>query len=202
MAGDSGSQTSSTLLGKLRHDPRDQAAWEEFVERYGPQIYGWGRKWGLQDADAHDVTQDVLVKLAEKMRGFTYDRAGSFRGWLKTLAYHAWSDFLTGRQRPGAGSGDSQIVTLLESVEARADLAKQLEETYDRELLDAAMARVRLRVKPRTWEAFRLTALEGLPGAAAAQRLQMKVANVFVAKSDVQKMLREEMAKLEESDSV
>ena len=48
----------------------------------------------------------------------------------------------------------------------------------------------------------RLTALEGLPGAAAAQRLQMKVANVFVAKSDVQKMLREEMAKLEESDSV
>ena len=75
MAGDSESRTSSTLLGRLRRDPTDQDAWGEFVNRYGPQIYGWCRKRGLQDADAQDVAQTVLVKLAVKMRDFAYDPA-------------------------------------------------------------------------------------------------------------------------------
>jgi len=59
------------------------------------------------------------------------------------------------------------------------------------------MLRVRLRVAPQTWEAFRLTALEGLSGADAGQRIPMQVAQVFVAKRRVQKMLQEEVARLE-----
>ena len=72
----------------------------------------------------------------------------------------------------------------------------RLEEEFDRELLDEAMARVRLRVAPQTWEAFRLTALEGLSGADAAERIPMAVAQVFVAKRRVQKMIQEEIALL------
>jgi RNA polymerase sigma-70 factor (ECF subfamily) len=197
MAADSGSETGPTLLGKLRQDPADQAAWGRFVGYYGPKLHRWCRQWGLQDADAQDVTQTVLVKLAEKMRSFRYDPARSFRGWLKTLTHHALSDFLESRRRPGRGSGDDQILALLEKVEARADLVQRLEEEFDRELLEEAMARVRLRVRPRTWEAFRLTALEGLSGAAAAERLGMKVATVFVAKSEVQKKLAEETRALD-----
>jgi RNA polymerase sigma factor (sigma-70 family) len=197
MTGSSGSQTSPTLLGRLRRDPTDQAAWAEFVDEYSPLIYGWCRKWGLQDADAQDVSQTVLVKLAVKMRGFTYDPSRSFRGWLKTLAHHAWSDFLEGRKRAGAG-GDIRSPERLETVEARTDLAQRLEEAFDRDLLDAAAARVRLRVRPRTWDAFRLTALEGLSGAEAARRLGMKVAHVFVAKSEVRKMLADEIRRLEQ----
>jgi RNA polymerase sigma-70 factor (ECF subfamily) len=94
------------LLSRLRHSPSDQAAWDEFVERYSPRIYGWCRRWNLQEADAQDVTQDVLLRLAEKMRTFAYDPSGSFRGWLKTLAHHAWHDFVKKRERAGAGSGD------------------------------------------------------------------------------------------------
>src|SRR5262245_39886831 len=107
------SRTSPTLLGRLRQSPTDQAAWEEFVERYGPRIYGWCRHWGLQGADADDVAQDVLLRLAEKMRTFRYDPAGSFRGWLKTLTHHAWYDFVQRRRRAGCGSGDSQTLDRL-----------------------------------------------------------------------------------------
>ena len=49
----------------------------------------------------------------------------------------------------------------------------------------------------RTWDAFRLTALEGWSGAAAAAQLQMKVAQVYVAKSDVTKRIQEEVRRLE-----
>jgi RNA polymerase sigma-70 factor (ECF subfamily) len=193
-------RTSTSLLGRLRNAPTDQAAWAEFVERYGPKIYGWCRQWKLQEADARDATQDVLARLAEKMCTFAYDPAGSFRGWLRTLTQHACADLLENRKRPGTGSGDSRVLELLESVAAREDLVKHLDEVFDRELLEEAMARVRLRVEPRTWEAFRLLALERYSGAQAAAALGMKVATALVAKSKVQKLVRAELRKLEGSD--
>lgn len=199
MASSSDSATSVTLLERLRQDPTDEQAWSEFVQRYRGKIYGWCREWHLQEADAEDVTQIVLVKLTEKMREFRYDPARSFRAWLKTITQHALSDFLAGRHRV-TGSGDTWVVQLLQQLEARADLEKQIEETYDRELLEVAMFRVQQRVAAQTWEAFRLTTLEGLSGAEAARQTQMPVAHVFVAKRRVQKMLQEEIRRLEGGD--
>jgi RNA polymerase sigma-70 factor (ECF subfamily) len=200
MDGKYDSGTRITLLGRLQRDPSNQAVWAEFVEHYGPRIYGWCRKWNLQEADAQDVTQNVLLKLAQKLREFAYDPSRSFRAWLKTLTHHAWSDFLETRQKPGQGTGDSGMLEMLVSVAARDDLIKRLEEEFDRELLDEAMRRVRLRVAPQTWSAFTLTALEGLSGAEAAQRIPMQVAQVFIAKRRVQKMLQEEVSLLDRSE--
>ena len=188
--------TSTSLLGRLRNAPTDQAAWREFVRRYGGQIYGWCRHWGLQEADAQDVTQDVLVRLAEKMRGFAYDPARSFRAWLKTLARHAVSDFCDARGR-AAAAGGSQAVELLQTVEAREDLVRRLEDEFDREVFEEAVARVRARVTPKTWRVFELTAQEGRSGAEAAEALGMTVAAVFVAKGRVQKLLQDEVRRLE-----
>ena len=193
----SSSQTSITLMGRLRQTPTDQAAWNDFVARYGPKIYQWCRHWRLQEADAQDVTQTVLLKLAQKLGSFAYQPGGSFRAWLKTLARNAWSDFVQVRQRPGLGSGDSQTAELLASLEAGDDLVKRVDEEFEREMLEQAAVRVRQRVAPRTWDAFRLTGLEGQPAAQVAAQLNMTVAHVYVAKSDVLKMLQEEVQKLE-----
>jgi RNA polymerase sigma-70 factor (ECF subfamily) len=192
------SLTSPTLLGRLRKDPTDQAAWSEFVDRYGPKIYAWCRRWRLQEADAEDVTQTVLLKLADKMRNFAYDPKRSFRGWLMTLTHHAWSDFLKSRGKAGAGSGDSKVRERLESLQARDDLVTRLKEEFDREILEEATFRVRLKIVPQKWEVFRLMAHEEKPGAEVAKILGMKVATVFVVRSKVQKMLQEEVRKLEE----
>lgn len=200
MGDTSGPQTSPTLLGRLRQQPADEAAWREFVERYGRKIYAWCGQRQLQQADAEDVTQMVLIRLAERMRSFTYDPARSFRGWLRKLTRHAWSDFVAARQRGGRASGDSQAAACLETLEARDDLVGRLEEEFDHEVLEEATARVRLRVTPGSWDAFRLTALEGCSGAEAAHELGMEVAAVFKAKSRVQKLLQDEVRKLEEDD--
>lgn len=188
--------TSATLLARLRQVPADQAAWAQFTDRYGRKIYGWCRQWGLQEADAEDVAQEVLLKLAGRMQAFVYDPGRSFRAWLKTLTRHAWSDCWAGRP-VAVACGGSGAVEMLRTVEAREDLVRRLEEEFDRELLDEAMARVRARVAPHTWEAFERTALRGESGAAAAAALGMKVATVFVARSKVQKMLQQEARALE-----
>ena len=60
---DSSPPTRPTLLVRIR-DAGDQEAWGRFVDLYGPLIYGFLSKRGLQDADAADVTQDVMRQVA------------------------------------------------------------------------------------------------------------------------------------------
>src|SRR5262245_52328481 len=80
--------TRLTLLGRIR-DLRDAQAWAEFVDLYAPLVYGLARRHGFQDADAADLTQDVLRAVVGAAPTFAYDPArGSFRGWLFTVAHN------------------------------------------------------------------------------------------------------------------
>jgi RNA polymerase sigma-70 factor (ECF subfamily) len=181
----------------FRSGAPDEDAWREFVDFYGRRIYKWCRHWQLQDADAEEVTQRVLLLLLARMREFVYDPSRSFRAWLKTVTHHAWRNLVTSRQLAPTPSGDSQQWESLLTIAARDDLAQRLEREFDRELLEQAMVRVRIRVAPHNWEAFRLTAIDGMEAREVAQRLEMKIANVYAARSNVQRLLREEVERLE-----
>jgi RNA polymerase sigma-70 factor (ECF subfamily) len=154
-------------------------------------LYRWCRSRNLQEANIEDVIQNVLVKLARRWRDFRYDGTQSFRAYLKTLARYAWCDLLADRQQAAQGTGGSHFLHELNSLEARDDLAKQLAEQFDLELLERAKQEVESLVEPQTREALRFTAQEGLSGAEVAARLNMSVTAVFEARSRVQQMLRE-----------
>jgi RNA polymerase sigma-70 factor (ECF subfamily) len=191
------SKTSVTLLQRLRDDPQDETAWSEFVRRYGPKILLWARRWGLQEADAEDVTQDVLLKLNRKMASFTYDPARSFRGWLKTMAHHVWIDLVRERRREGMAVGGGQMDGFLSSLEAGDNLAEELQKVFRREVMERAMERVRELSAPQAWEVFRLTALEHWSGAAVAAHLGIPdVGRVYLVKSRVTQRVREEARRL------
>src|SRR5262249_44686293 len=83
--------TSVTLLERLCKR-WDQQAWGRFVQLYSPLIFSWGRRCGLQPADAADLTQDVFLTLFQKLPEFTYDRHKSFRAWLRTVTLNHWRD--------------------------------------------------------------------------------------------------------------
>lgn len=181
----------------LRRSPTNESAWEQFVQLYGGHIATWCRSWGLQEADAEDVTQATLLRLVKAMQSFEYDSTRLFRGWLKTVTYHVWQDLVRTHRKMPAGKLNAGADPF-ESVAARDELAGAIEAAYDRELFDLAAGRVRLRVQPNTWEAFRLTAVEGVPATVAAERLKMQLTTVYKARNNVQKMLREEVRYLEE----
>jgi RNA polymerase sigma-70 factor (ECF subfamily) len=192
------SRTHRTLLERLAQSGgQNQAAWSEFVDRYGRRIYGWCLRWGLQDADALDVSQSVLLKLAQRMKDFTYDPRKSFRAWLKTITRNAWQDFVGSPRTAALATGGDTARERIESVAARDDLSHALEEQFDLELLETAMQRVRLRAAPRTWRAFSMTAVEGIPAVEVARRLEMKVARVYAARSTIQQRLQAECRLLE-----
>ena len=193
--------TSPTLLGRLRKSPNDAIAWAEFVDRYGVVVYRWCCKWGLQASDAEDVTQNVLLDLGRQMQAFEYRSEGRFRGFLRTIAHRAWCDFLTSRRKQPMGSGDSMVAELLSSVPAGDELVASLDAECERELMQHAQELVRLRIDQQTWNAFYLTAIEGQSGSAVASQLMMPIASVYQSKSRVLKLLKDQIEKLDRSDS-
>src|SRR5947208_4776524 len=106
-------QTRASLLVRLR-DPLDAAAWREFVDLYTPLVYGYARKQGLQDADAADLTQEVLGAVVTSVGRLEYDPArGAFRNWLFTLVRRKLANWWTAQGQQTPGSGDTGTVQLL-----------------------------------------------------------------------------------------
>src|SRR5262245_14457110 len=102
-------ETRPSLLVRLR-DPGDGEAWQLFVGLYAPLVYGLGRKRGLQDADAADLTQEVFRTVADAVRRLEYDpRKGTFRGWLYTVARRKLCDLAARERHQPRGAGDAEV---------------------------------------------------------------------------------------------
>ena len=172
-----------------------------FVSLYGPKINRWCRQWGLQPTDADDVTQMVLLSLANQMKEFKYDPNGRFRSWLKTVSYRAWVDFLKRRSQEVQGSGSEAVDEMLQGVEIQHDFLERMVVECDRILLEEAMLIVKARVHATTWRAFELTALENVPGPKVAQDLGIAITAVYKARSRIQGMLRAEIKQLDQQNS-
>jgi RNA polymerase sigma-70 factor (ECF subfamily) len=179
-------------------DVSDQEAWACFVQTYAPVVYRYVRRRGLQDADAADLSQEVLRRVALAMPEFRYDRRrGSFRGWLFTVTRHALQNFLASAQRRSA-----TLATYARQVGEQADQESPddgqiWDEEYERQLLAEAAERVRPRVSATTWQAFWQTAVEGRSAPEVAQQLGISVGTLYVAKSRVLARLRLEIERLE-----
>lgn len=192
--------TSAALLIRLSRDPRDAESWGRFVRTYGPRIIQWARRWGLQDADAQEVTQIVLMQFFRQVQRFQYDSSRRFRGWLRRLVHSAWCDFVDGRRDWHRGNGGSGVSNGLDSIAARDELAEEMQKEYDQNNLRTAMQRVELRVEPKTWQAFWLLNIDDLTGEEAAARLGMRLGTTYAASSKVRRLIREEVLALESDE--
>jgi RNA polymerase sigma-70 factor (ECF subfamily) len=191
------SGTRASLLVRIR-DPQDTDAWRQFVALYAPLVHGLSRRRGLQDADAADLTQDVLRSVLAAAPRLDYDPArGSFRGWLYTVTCNKVHDFQNSRQQRERGSGDSATQRFLAEVPAGDDEAQRWEREYQRHLFTLAADAVRDSFAPVTWQAFWLVAVEGRSGEEAARALGLSVGAVYVAKSRVLARLRKRIEELD-----
>jgi RNA polymerase sigma-70 factor (ECF subfamily) len=190
--------TRPSLLVRLR-DARDGQAWTQFVQVYGPVVYNFARKRGLQAADAADLTQDVLRAVAGAASRLEYDPArGSFRSWLFRVVRNRLRDFLASRQRRLQGTGDSAAQQFLQEQPAPEDDAEALwQREYEQRLFAWAVEQVRGDFQEATWRAFWLTAVEDKPGKEVAQTLGLSVAAVYLAKSRVLARLKEQIRHLQ-----
>jgi RNA polymerase sigma-70 factor (ECF subfamily) len=191
--------TRVSLLLRLR-DLRDGAAWREFVELYAPLVYGYARKQGLQDADAADLSQEVLGAVAGSVGRLEYDPCrGAFRNWLFTVVRRRLANWRTAQGRRVQGSGDTATHQLLERCLSRREPEAEWEAEWKRQVFLWACEQVRQEVADSTWQAFWRTAVEGRPGKQVAADLGLTVAAVYHARSRILARLKELVQSREES---
>lgn len=181
--------THPTLLLRLA-ESRDDASWRQFVDIYAPIVFHFARGRGLQDSDAADVVQEVLVRVAEAFRRRKYDQSrGRFRAWLLTIARHEIADWCEARDRRENAGGGTTVQRQLGELEERQEELGWSKE-YGDQLLAWAAEQVRQEVQPVTWSAFWQTAMEEKSGQEVAQALGLSVAAVYLARSRVLRRLR------------
>jgi RNA polymerase sigma factor (sigma-70 family) len=183
--------TRASLLVRLR-DPRDAAAWREFVDLYAPLLYGYLRKQGLQDADAVDLSQDVLGAVAGAVGRLEYDPAkGAFRNWLFTVVRRKLANWRRAeRNRPDGGT-DRESHRILKQLPAPEGAEAAWEAEWQRRLFAWACEQVRPDVTETTWQAFWRTAIDDQPGKRVAADLGLSVAAVYRARSRVLTRLKD-----------
>jgi RNA polymerase sigma factor (sigma-70 family) len=194
--------TRVTLLNRLK-DWSDQASWQEFFDRYWKLIYGVARKAGLTEAEAQDVVQETLFSVAKHIPTFKYDPAlGSFKGWLLNLTRWRIIDQIR-KRTPAAGhrveSGDTSHTATIDKVADpnSPDLDAIWEIDWQKNLLDAAMTRVKRRLDPQKLQVFDFYVNKEWPPEKVAGTFNISINQVYLAKNRVTEMLREEIRRLE-----
>ena len=184
--------TPASLVLRLR-DRRDREAWERFVALYAPLIYGYGRRRGLQDADAADLTQAVLQAVVASIERYEYDPAQArFHTWFFRVVRNQFlRQFAHRWQRPAEEQGPEAEALLRECANRDEEHeAADWEQEYRRGRFRWAVEQVRGGFEESSFRAFWHTAVDGRPAPEVASELGLSVGAVYTAKSRVLDRIR------------
>ena len=185
-------ETRPSLLLRLR-DSQDQQAWATFLDIYQPLIFRIIRQRRIQEADARETTQEVLLAVAGSIDRWEANPArGKFRGWLATITRNLVVNFLIKQSRHPRGSGDSEIRRGLDELpvpDCEQSALYDIEEK--RQIFRWAADQVRQEFRDAHWQAFWRTAVEELSASDVAKDLGISVGLVYVSRNRIMKRLRE-----------
>jgi RNA polymerase sigma factor (sigma-70 family) len=195
--------TRTTLIDRLKNW-EDQSSWQDFFDTYWKLIYGVARKSSLTETEAQEVVQETMITVAKHMPNFKYDRKiGSFRGWLMKTTRWRITDQLRKRGRSIAQLPASEASTIgTSTIERIVDPAGlKLNELWDAEweknLIEAALARVKRRVDPQRYQIFDFYVNKAWTPEKVAATFGVPVAQVYLAKHRVTELIKKEVNRLE-----
>jgi RNA polymerase sigma factor (sigma-70 family) len=194
--------TRSSLVRRL-HNWDDHGGWQEFFDRYWKLIYAVAVKAGLSDAEAQDVVQETVVAVAKQMREGGYDRTkSSFKNWLCLITRRRIIDHFRRRtkvkDRPLVSDDTSRTDTVARMPDpASLELDSVWDEEWRKNLVDAAIERVKQQASSKQFQIFDLSVLKELPVREVAKLLKVNAAQVYLARHRVSTLVKKEVARLE-----
>ncbi|MFO0909051.1 MAG: sigma-70 family RNA polymerase sigma factor [Isosphaeraceae bacterium] len=185
-------ETSPSLLERAKGD--DPEAWQRLVRIYGPLVYGWARKAGLQPSDASDVVQEVFVSVARGLGRFRKVDAGdSFKGWLWTVCRNKIRDHARRAEEAAAAGGTTAHLMIQGLPESPAGEGSEEGHAESQLVRLNALLEYRNAFESQVWDAFWRVAVEQRAPADVARELGVSVWAVYKARSRVVQRLRREL---------
>jgi RNA polymerase sigma-70 factor (ECF subfamily) len=201
--------TRQSLLERLR-DLDDSPAWQEFFDTYWKLIYGSAIRFGLSDDEAEEVVQETIIGVARRMDTFRYDpQTCSFKGWLMHITRRRIIDRLRKRQTQRLSfvplpedSGSTATGETLQIPDAAAEqaFAGLWDREWQKNLVDAAMEKVKRRVPARHYQIFYLYSVKNMPARDIGALLGVSIAKVYVVRHRVGRLVKREMQTITRSE--
>ena len=183
--------TKYTLLRGIR-DLRNETAWTTFVDLYTPLVYRFCRGRGLQDSDARNVVQEVFIRVSRGISRFDLAaEKGRFRSWLGTITYREIEREREKARQPGRGVGGPQAEIAMQQIESQ--FVAEWEATFDAEVYQYALDRVRSQADPDVWGVFEAVWMKDQKPRQVADHMNKSVDWVYKAKYKVLSRLRDEI---------
>jgi RNA polymerase sigma factor (sigma-70 family) len=195
-------ETSLSLLERLRGSTESES-WDRLVELYAPLIRAWLRRYDVQDSDAHDLMQEVLLAVSKDLGSFEHrGQPGAFRGWLKAILLNRLRKFWRARDRRPQARGDSDIDARLAQLDdPSSEMSRIWNREHDQYVLRQLLDLAEPHFAPNTWKAFCRVALDGAKADVVGQEMGISRNAVVIAKCRVLSWLRQESEDLIESSS-
>jgi RNA polymerase sigma factor (sigma-70 family) len=196
-------RTRKSLIEKL-HNWEDQKVWDEFYRTYWRLIYSVGLKSGLRSEEAMDMVQEVVLAIAKQSQKQQYDpKNGSFKSWLLNLTRWRINDQFRRRSKDTAmshgGDHSSRDTATMDRFEG--DGMERLEKVWDlewkRNILDQALARVKVQVSPLQYQIFDCYVVKDWSVGKVRKELGVSIAQVYLAKHRVGKIFESELQTIE-----
>ena len=195
--------TRYSLLSRLQNWD-DQDSWKDFFDTYWRLIYSIAVKSGLTENEAQDAVQETIISVAKDIPKFKCDRRlGSFKGWLRNIIRWRIADQLRKRfphRREASAAGDDAARTPIDEIPdpAATDSESLWEEEWQANLLQAALERVKRRVKEEHYQIFDLYVVKQWPVLKVARTLGVHIGQVYLAKHRIASLIKKEVRALEE----
>lgn len=194
-------ETRESLIIQVK-DSENRVAWEQFIAIYRPVIVRTAAARGLQEADAQDLAQQVLLAVASAIRQWEkQNESTQFRHWLRRITRNAIINAISRQPLDKAHGGSSILVALAEHAEIDDETESLIDWEYRRELYLRAAQIVRRDVNADSWRVFELTVLDGMSNQTAAKKLGKSVGTIYTARCRIMQRLRTAIAELEASQS-
>lgn len=191
-------KTRASLLLRLK-DLDDQRSWSEFYDTYWKLIFAVATKSGLTESEADDVVQETMIAAAKKVPEFQYAPGkDSFKGWLLQLTRWKIADQF--RKRPPARppSGVRKTDVMQRVPDPAGNVLDDLwDEEWQKNLIKAALKRVKRQVSLQEHEAFVMYVVKEHPAQEVAASCGVEVAEVYRIKHRVSALLKKEIKRLE-----
>src|SRR6267142_1263184 len=195
--------TRQSLLSRLKNW-NDEESWRDFFETYWKLIYHASVKAGLTDAEAQDVVQETVLSICKSMRTFEYDaRNGSFKAYLLKLTQWRIKDQIRKRQKSIQSIPSRETSTETSTIERLPDpgslpLEAAWDEEWEKNLLDAAVERVKRKVNPHHYQVFDLYVLQKWPVSRISKALKIGPGKIYLIKHRISGMIKKEITYLQQ----
>ena len=184
---------TTSFVNRLRN--RDEAAWFELWETFGPVLRAQLAKWGkgrIGVETVRDLTQETLAALSDSIDRYDPSRGARFSTWLLSIAKHSLGDEMDRRKalKRGAGKKPAELDERFMGQAATVEADGVYQQNVFHAKVYSAIRKTESESDFMQFQVYRMRVFDGTPGKGVAEQLGISEPTVSRHLQRVRELLR------------